>query len=60
MYTLNSPDNKYSIEKYNFHWYPSPDNKEHSKRDMKDVVIILDECLKAAMGPKNEISQVCR
>ncbi len=58
--TLNSPDDKYSIEKYNFHWYPSPDDKERSKRDMKDVVRILDECLKAAMGPKNDINQVCR
>ncbi len=58
--TLNSPDDKYSIEKYNFHWYPSPDDKERSKRDMKEVVRILDECLKAATGLKNDINQVCR
>ncbi|KAK0437662.1 hypothetical protein EV421DRAFT_1827513 [Armillaria borealis] len=57
--TLNSPDDKYSIEKYNFHWYPSPDDKECLKKDMKDVVRILDECLKAARGSNNDINQVC-
>ncbi|SJL15587.1 uncharacterized protein ARMOST_19088 [Armillaria ostoyae] len=55
--TLNSPDDKYSIEKYNFHWYPSPDDKESLKKDMKDIVRILDECLKVARGPNNDINQ---
>ncbi|PBK86006.1 hypothetical protein ARMGADRAFT_1035978 [Armillaria gallica] len=50
-------DDKYSIEKYNFHWYPLPDDKEHLKRDMKEIVRILDECLKAATNLKNDINQ---
>ncbi|KAK0471810.1 hypothetical protein IW261DRAFT_1511027 [Armillaria novae-zelandiae] len=58
--TLNSTDGKYSIEKYNFHWYPSPDDKAHLKRDMKAVVKILDGCLKAARGYGNDVNQVSR
>ncbi|KAK0471767.1 hypothetical protein IW261DRAFT_1510967 [Armillaria novae-zelandiae] len=55
---LNLTDDKHSIDKYNFHWYPSPDDKVHLKRDMKAIVKILDGCLKVARGYKNDVNDI--
>ncbi len=56
--TLNSPEDDLSIEKYNFHWQPSSDDKECLKKQMKHVVEILAECLEVERLRKNGINQV--
>ncbi|SJL17965.1 uncharacterized protein ARMOST_21536 [Armillaria ostoyae] len=55
--TLNSPEDDLSIEKYNFYWQPSSDDKECLKKKMKHVVEIVAECLEVERLRKNGINQ---
>ncbi len=59
---LNSPDHEYSVQCYTLHPADNgtQDDVKRWKRDMKEIVHVLAECLEEEKGRNMGTNQVCR